>query len=90
VLRTSGEAPGMRLLGATVDPGEAHAHADTGDDLVEALPLPAPIRDWLTAFVEAHPVRRTHWKRRRDRADPEALAFGGRPDRNNGDGDDDE
>jgi hypothetical protein len=90
VLRTSGEAPGMRLLGATVDPGEAHAHADTGDDLVEALPLPAPIRDWLAAFVEAHPVRRTHGKRRRDRADPEALAFGRRPDRNDGDGDDDE
>jgi hypothetical protein len=40
VLRKTGDERGIRLLGATVDPGEAHAHADTGDDLVESLPLP--------------------------------------------------
>jgi hypothetical protein len=75
VLRKSDDARGMKLLGATVDPGEAHAHADTGDDLVEALPLPGPVRDWMAAFVAVHYVERTKWKRKRDRADPEAMAI---------------
>jgi hypothetical protein len=75
ILRKSDDIRGIRLLGATVDPGEAHAHADTGDDLVEALPLPGAVRDWLAAFVEAYHVPRTKWKRKRDRADPEAMAI---------------
>lgn len=75
VLRKSDDARGVRLLGATVDPGEAHAHADTGDDLVEALPLPGIVRDWMAAFVAVHHVPRTKWKRKRDRVDPEAMAI---------------
>ena len=75
VLRKSDDARGIKLLGATVDPGEAHAHADTGDDLVEALPLPGPVREWMEAFVAVHYVERTKWKRKRDRADPEAMAI---------------
>ncbi|WP_207478339.1 DUF3305 domain-containing protein [Arenibaculum pallidiluteum] len=74
VLRRSDREPGMRLLAVTVDPGEAHAHADTGDDLVESLPLPVPLQAWLAEFVATHHVERRRYKRERDRADPEALA----------------
>jgi len=74
ILRRVDEPPGIVLLAATVCPGEAHAHADTGDDLVEALPMPEPVASWLAEFVAAHHVEREHYKRKRDRADPEALA----------------
>ncbi len=36
--------------------------------------MPAAIQEWLAAFVEAHHVERPFVKRKRDRADPEALA----------------
>jgi len=75
VLRKCDDERGIKLLAATVDPGEAHAHADTGDDLVEALPLPEPVRDWMAAFAATHYVERTKWKRKRDRVDPEAMAI---------------
>ena len=74
VLRRGDTASGWTLLMATVDPTEAHAHVDVGDDLVEALPMPKPVFEGLSAFVARHHVERKDWKRRRDRADPEALA----------------
>jgi hypothetical protein len=66
VLRRSNGPIGWTLLLVTVDPSEAHAHVDVGDDLVEALPMPASLREWLAAFVARHHVERLHWKRQRD------------------------
>lgn len=74
VLRKVDARPGWKLLMATVCPGEAHAHADTGDDLVEALAMPEPIRIWLAEFVALHHIEPAFFKRKRDRANPEALA----------------
>jgi hypothetical protein len=72
VLRRDGER-GVALREATVDPGEIEAHADAGDDLIEAVPLPPAIAAWIADFVARHHVEQPFWKRRRDRADPEAL-----------------
>jgi hypothetical protein len=66
VLRRAAGPTGWTLLLATVDPSEAHAHADVGDDLVEALPMPAALRDWLAAFITRHHTDRPRWKRQRD------------------------
>ncbi len=60
------DGPSMALLGATVCVGEAHAHADTGSDLVEPVPMPPAIRDWIADFVAAHHVERESFKRRRE------------------------
>lgn len=68
-LRTTDAAPGMALLGATVCAGEAQAHVDTGSDLVEAVPMPPDVVEWVTAFVERHHVERTAYRRRRDRSE---------------------
>jgi hypothetical protein len=76
VLRPAADPPGYRLLLATVDAGEAHAHADTGDDLVEMVAMPEAVRAWLAPFVARHHVERPRYKRKRERADPEALAVG--------------
>jgi hypothetical protein len=76
-LRRTDRWPGITLLGATVCPGEAHAHADTGTDQVEPVPMPPVITAAVASFVARHHVERPHWKRQRDRADPEALAHRG-------------
>lgn len=68
-LRASAAAPGMMLLGATVCAGEAQAHADTGSDVVEAVPMPPQIAAWVGGFVARHHVDRPAYRRRRDRSD---------------------
>lgn len=75
VLRRGSSPSGWRLYLVTVDPSEAHSHADVGDDLVEALPMPEPILRWLAPFVARHHVERKQWKRKRDRADLDARAI---------------
>jgi hypothetical protein len=73
VLRPVEAEPGMRLQRVTVDPGEAHLFADVGNDQLESLPLPAPLLEAIRAFVARHHEERQFFKRKRDRADPEAL-----------------
>lgn len=65
-LRRAAGTPGMSLAGATVCVGEAHAHADTGSDQVEPVPMPKAILDWVAAFVAEHHVEREVWKRKRE------------------------
>lgn len=36
--------------------------------------MPQPILDWLAGYVQQYPPTKEHYKRKRDRADPEALA----------------
>jgi hypothetical protein len=73
-LRPDATPAGFTLQMVTVDPGEAHLHADAGNDLVEALPMPPGLLAATRAFVAAHHVERHFFKRKRDRANPEALA----------------
>lgn len=74
VLRAGDTPAGIALQTVTVDPGEAHLHADAGNDLLEALPMPPGLRAATADFVARHHVEREFHKRRRDRADPEAMA----------------
>jgi hypothetical protein len=73
VLRQAETAPGFELHLVTVDAGEAHIYAEAGNHLLEALPMPPGLRAVTEAFVAEHHVERRFQKRRRDRADPEAL-----------------
>ena len=73
VLREGAAPSGLALHLVTVDAGEAHVYADAGNDLLEALPMPPGLRAATEAFVAEHHVERRFQKRRRDRADPEAL-----------------
>lgn len=74
-LRPADTPPGVALYLVTADPAEAEALTEPGTDIIEALPMPKEIRDRLAAFVEAHHVERPFIKRKRDRADPDALAI---------------
>jgi len=74
VLRQADTPSGFTLQTVTVDPGEAQLHADSGNDLLEALAMPPGLQALTTAFVARHHVEREFHKRKRDRADPQALA----------------
>jgi hypothetical protein len=76
VLRPTGGDPPYNLLAVTADPAEGEAATEAGGDLVEAVAMPAAIRQRLELFVAEHDVGRPFVKRQRDGAKPEALARG--------------
>lgn len=65
------------IAAVTADPYEGEAMAEGIGEIVEAVPMPTECQGILLAFYEAFHVERTFEKRKRDRADPEALARGG-------------
>lgn len=73
VLRPTGVDPPYDVVRVTADPSEGEAFTEAGNDLVETVPMPEPIHDALEAFVAEHHVDRPFYKRKRNRADPEAL-----------------
>jgi hypothetical protein len=78
-LRPSDTPPGVALQLVTADPAVGEALTEPGSDIIETVPMPPEIQRRLAAFVEAHHVERPFVKRKRDRADPEAMAM--RPSR---------
>lgn len=74
VLRPTGSDPPYSLFAVTADPSEGEACTETGVDLVELVPLPDIVREAMIDFVAEHHVEQPFFKRKRDRADPEAMA----------------
>jgi hypothetical protein len=73
VLRPTGAEPPFAVVAVTADPAEGEAFSASGADLVELVPMPEPVREFVAAFVAEHHIERPFHKRQRDRADPEAL-----------------
>lgn len=78
-LRPTGVEPPYELIAVTADPAEGEGFTQNGDHLVDAVPMPESIRALIDAFVAEHHVEQPFYKRKRDRADPEALARRGPP-----------
>jgi hypothetical protein len=72
VLRPVGDE--VEVASVTADPYEGEALAESIGDIVEPVPMPPEIAERVRAFFEAFHIERTFFKRKRDRADPEALA----------------
>ena len=70
---TGGEMP-YELFGVTADPAEGEAWTEPGSDIIETVPMPDEVAATIAAFVAEHHVEQPFHKRKRDRADPEALA----------------
>jgi len=62
------------LAAVTADPAEGEAFTEAGANLVETVAMPDVVREAVESFVAEHHVEREFVKRKRDRADPEALA----------------
>ncbi len=73
VLTPTESDPPYALFMVTADPTEGEAQTETGVNLIEAVAMPDAVRDALEIFVAEHYVEQTFYKRKRDRADPEAL-----------------
>ena len=69
-LRPTGNEPPYDVVAVTADPAEGESFTQAGDDLVGAVPMPAPVRDMLEAFIAEHHVEQLFVKRKRDRAEP--------------------
>ncbi|WP_099865300.1 DUF3305 domain-containing protein [Pararhizobium haloflavum] len=69
-------ATGVMIV--TADPYEGEALAGDPGFVVEAVSMPAAIRDWVADFVAVHHVEHVFEKRKRRRADPDALTRGGK------------
>lgn len=74
VLRPTGAEPPYSVFAVTADAAEGEAMTEAGDDLIETLPMPDTIQDAIAQFIAEHHVERQFSKRKRDRANPEALA----------------
>ena len=77
-LRAADGEPPFTVAAVTADPAEGESFTEAGTDLVEQVPMPLSIQQVLAAFVAEHHAERPFFKRKRDRADPEAMARRGR------------
>jgi hypothetical protein len=73
-LRPTQADPPYTLAGVTADPAEGESWAGLGNDIVETVAMPPAVESVVADFVSEHYVEQTFRKRKRDRADPEALA----------------
>lgn len=62
------------VAAVTADPYEGESMAEGIGEIVEAVPMPPEIQAKVATFFEAFHVEQVFHKRKRDRADPEALA----------------
>jgi hypothetical protein len=69
VLRRSedGDGPEFVPFLATACPNEAMGYSEGNDDLVEAVPMPPAVADWVRAFVAMHHVDEPFIKRKNRR-----------------------
>jgi len=81
VLRPVDGNPPYELATVTADPAEGEGMTEAGSNVVEPLPMPEQLQDVVAAFVAEHHVDRAFVKRKRDRANPDALARRGPPAR---------
>ena len=68
VLRPRTAEAGFDLLMVTADPAEGEALTGAGNDLVETVPMPPPIREIIKRFIAEHHIEHPFIKRRRDRS----------------------
>jgi hypothetical protein len=76
VLQPDGDA--VQIGTVTLDPYEGEALTEAVGEMIEVVPMPPEIGETVAAFVAAHHVEREFVKRKRDRADPEALGRRGK------------
>ena len=67
------------LRDVTASPFDAADHLDSSEGLVEAVPMPDAICEWLRAFCDFHHVDTPFEKRRRTKTDVEELKFSKEP-----------
>jgi len=73
-LHATGGEPPYKIGTVTADPAEGEALTEPGQGIVEAVTMPDSVRGAIASFISKHHVERVFEKRKRNRANPEALA----------------
>ncbi len=73
-LHETGGEPPYRVAAVTADPAEGEGLSEPGTALVESVTMAETIREAVAAFIAEHHVEKAFDKRKRDRANPEAMA----------------
>jgi len=63
----------------TASPYDAQDYMDTSEDIIEKVPMPDSVLEWIKAFIDEHHVEETFKKRRRDKLNIEEKKFGKQP-----------
>jgi len=72
VLRPSDGEPPYSIAAVTAEPGEGEAFAESATDIVDAVPMPEPLRAAIAEFVGQHQTERSFVKREREHVNREA------------------
>lgn len=67
VMRETDDERPLDVVLATASPYEAQDYADTGEELVEKVPMPEGLVAWIRDYIEAHHEDEVFIKRRRDK-----------------------
>lgn len=69
ILRADEDAlpAGLQVAHITVSPYEAQDYADSGEEIVEKVPMPEGLLAWVAHFVEQHHTEEAFVKRRRNK-----------------------
>lgn len=76
VLREAEGAQPYSVFAVTASPYDAQDYLDSGEEIVEALPMPPALIAWVSDFVGRHHVDTPFVKRRRDSVDVAAREDG--------------
>ncbi len=76
VMRQEDAGDRPRVVLATASPYEAQDYADSGEEIVEKVPMPEGLIAWVRDFIEAHHVEEAFVKRKRDKKRIDAVEDG--------------
>ncbi|WP_093031255.1 DUF3305 domain-containing protein [Roseovarius azorensis] len=69
-------APPYKVVLATASPFEAQHYTDSGEEIVDKVPMPEGLVAWVRDFIEAHHEEEVFRKRRRDSVTEEVVQNG--------------
>lgn len=72
---TAGDRP-LDVLLVTASPYEAQDYADSGEEIIEKVPMPDGLKAWVQSFVDTHHEHEEFKKRRRDKKDVDLVVDG--------------
>ena len=67
IMRESDGADPLDIVLVTASPYEAQDYTDSGEEIVEKVPMPPAVIAWVRDFVEAHHHEEAFIKRKRDK-----------------------
>jgi len=63
----------------TACPYEAESYTESGEEIVEGVPMPPEVEAWIRAFIDTHHVEQPFKKRKRKPYDPRKGGFSRNP-----------